>query len=297
MKSLITRFILGGFLLAAGLILHIGLAFAGQKESGASSLSKKTEPLWEIGVGGAGAYAPHYPGAEQSQFRFLPFPWFTYRGKVFRSDDKGFRGRILKSDRIELDVSVRASLPVSSDDNDARSGMPELDWLGEVGPRLQINILKTGNKYRNARIDFELPLRSVFSTDLSDSFDWRGFVIAPSLSYRNRNINGTGFNLKISGEPIFASEKLMDYFYQVDSEYVTPNRSAFDAEAGYLGTRFSLGLNRKFGSRWTIGVHTNVQNYSGSKNSDSPLSFETTNFSALIGFKFALFQSDKHVAD
>lgn len=297
MESTNTLGIFGFLLLTTGFLLPFGQSLADEKKTENPPQEDNTLPLWEIGFGGAGAYLPHYPAAAQSQARFLPFPWLTYRGNIFRSDEKGVRGRIIQSDKIELDISVSGSLPVSDDDNDARSGMPELDWLGEVGPRLQINMLKSGNENRAARVDFELPVRSVFSTDISDSFEWRGIVTAPSLSYSNKNFNGTGLNFKISAEPIFASEKLMDYFYQVDPQYVQSGRGAYDAEAGYLGSRLSFGVNRKFGRRLSLGIHSNVQNFSGAANSDSPLSLETMNFSVMVGFKHALFQSDTMVSD
>ena len=174
---------------------------------GKPTQTEKTEPLWELGLGAAGLYLPHYPAAAQNQTRFLPFPFLIYRGEIFRSDEKGYlRGRIFKSERVELDLSFSGSLPVDSEDNDARSGMEELDWLAEIGPRLQINLLKTGDPSRNAKIDFELPIRGVFSTDFSEAPDYRGIKFAPAVVYENENVGDSSVNFKVSAAAIFATE-------------------------------------------------------------------------------------------
>jgi outer membrane scaffolding protein for murein synthesis (MipA/OmpV family) len=284
--------------LTAGLTSPFGHVLAAEKAAGAPGQPEKDKPLWELGFVAAGAYLPHYPAAAESQTRFLPFPWLVYRGEIFRAGEDGvLSGRIIKSERVELDVSFSGSLPVSADDNDAREGMPELDWLGGIGPRLQINLFKTGNRDRNARIDFELPVRGVFSTDFSEAPEWRGVVAAPGIRYRNKNVSHSGLNLDLSAEVIFATEELMDYYYEVDPRFARSNRPAYDADAGYLGSKFSFNMNRKFGSRITGFLNTNLQWFSGSTNSDSPLSLETVNYGIVAGIKVALFQSDDRVRD
>ena len=284
--------------LVVGLTLPLGHIWAAEEMAENPTPTGKKKPLWELGLGGAGLYLPHYPAAAQNQTRFLPFPFLIYRGKIFRSDEKGFlRGRILKSEKIELDISFSGSLPVDSDDNDARSGMEELDWLAEIGPRLQVNLVKTGEPSRSARIDFELPIRGVFSTDFSESPDWRGVVFAPSVVYENANFSNSGINFTISAAALFATEELMDYFYEVDAQFVRSDRPEYDAEAGYLGARFSFNMKRKLGSRVTGFVNTSLWNFTGSTNSDSPLSLETFNYGIVAGFKLALFQSDERVRD
>ena len=283
---------------ALALALVVGSALPPGDVRAAENKAEKTEPLWELGFVAAGVYLPHYPAAEESQARFLPVPWRVYRGEVIRADERGMlRGRVVKTDRFEFDVSFSGSLPVDADDNDARSGMDELDWLGEVGPRVQINLLRTGNRERSARVDFELPVRGVFSTDFSDFPDWRGVVFAPSVAYRSRNFAGSGLNFELTAETIFATEELMDYFYEVEPRFVRAGRPEFDADAGYLGSRFGLNMKRKFGSRVTAFFNTSLWNFSGSTNSDSPLSIETFNYGIVAGIKLALFQSDTRVRD
>lgn len=97
----------------------------------------ETLPLWELGVVIGAGYAPDYPAADEYSARILPLPYFVYRGKVFRSEESGLlRGRIVQTARVEFDVSVAGAVDTKSHQNDARRGMPDLDWMGQIGPRL-----------------------------------------------------------------------------------------------------------------------------------------------------------------
>jgi MipA family protein len=117
-------------------------------------------PLWEVGVAGVGGYVADYPGAEQSRFRGLPLPYFIYCGEVLRAGDGGLlRGRYDLSDRLEIDLSFDGSLNADSDDNTLRRGMPDLDFLAEIGPQLK------WTAWRNDQRTFtlNLPVRAVLS--------------------------------------------------------------------------------------------------------------------------------------
>ncbi|MDP6271590.1 MAG: MipA/OmpV family protein, partial [Alphaproteobacteria bacterium] len=168
------------------------------------------KPLWELGLMAGGGLLPDYPAAAQNHFQWLALPYFAYRGKFLRSDKKGLlRGRFFKSDRVELDVSLKGSFPADSEDNTARRGMPDLDWLGEVGPRLQITLARAA---RAAKIDLELPVRAVFSTDLSE-LSHRGFTFAPQLAYQHDGFGERDVNFKISLGVSFADQEMASYFY------------------------------------------------------------------------------------
>ena len=57
-----------------------------------------------------------------------------YRGDIFSVGDEGaFRALAFANDRVELDLSLGASLPANSEDDADRRGMPDLDFLFEVG--------------------------------------------------------------------------------------------------------------------------------------------------------------------
>ena len=179
---------------------------------------------------------------EQLTVRFgweMPLPFFVYRGDFLRVGDKGIvRGRFWETDRIEFDVSLNGSFPTKSDDNNARDGMDDLDYLFEIGPRLQITLAKAP---KWAKIDLELPVRAVFSTDLS-SVEYQGVVFHPKLAYERENLLGPDSRLKVGIGPIIANSDLQEYFYEVKPKFARPGRPAFEADAGYLGTELQISL-------------------------------------------------------
>ena len=257
---------------------------AGEAEPGA-------KPLFELGLVSGGGYLPDYPAAGESRVQGLVLPYVVYRGEILRVGDEGFvRGRIVRTPRLELDISLSGSFPVESDDNDARRGMPDLDSLGEIGPRLQITLARAA---RDAKIDLEFPLRAVFSTDFTSAIDYRGIVFAPELAYQHENFLGGGVELKLSAGPSFASEKLMAYFYEVPPGFATADRPAFSARAGYLGTRLQLLLTKQFSDRLQsfFGLRGNFHH--GSANRGSPLFRDTATFSVGFGLILSFYQSQR----
>ena len=101
------------------------------------------KPLFELRVVGGGGYLPDYPAAGQNHFNGIALPFPIYRGDFFRSDSKGLlRGRLIHGRDFELDVSLSGSLDADSDNNDARRGMPDLDHMAELGPRIQWTIAR-----------------------------------------------------------------------------------------------------------------------------------------------------------
>jgi len=92
----------------------------------------RSRPLWQFGFGGGGGVTPHYPASNQSNLRVLAVPTFRYRGRILRSDDDGTRARLIRFEDTEIDLSGAASFPVSSSENAARVGMPELTFTGST---------------------------------------------------------------------------------------------------------------------------------------------------------------------
>jgi outer membrane scaffolding protein for murein synthesis (MipA/OmpV family) len=272
----------------AGMIAAIPAANA-EDTAGRSNAGENDRPLWEVGIGGGGGYVPDYPAAGENHVKALALPYLIYRGEFLRAGDKGIvRGRLLKTDRIDFDVSFDGSFSADSDDNDARQGMPDLDYLGEIGPRLQITLARAA---RDAKIDLELPLRAVFSSDFSE-VKFRGVVFHPELAYQHANFLDTGVGLKLGIGPIFATEDLMDYFYEVSPTYATAARPVYDADGGYLGSQVGLRLTRPVGERIRLYGVFNAGIYPGATNEDSPLFREDYTYSAGIGMAWSFFQSE-----
>src|SRR6185436_15659446 len=103
------RHILAGFAL-----LWTSASFS-QEAVKSEATPKISEPLYELGVAGGLGELPDYPGSNQKRIRYLALPYFIYRGKVFRSDQKeGMRARFIQNEDIDLDMSAAGSFPATS---------------------------------------------------------------------------------------------------------------------------------------------------------------------------------------
>ncbi len=100
----------------------------------------------------------------------LPPPYFIYRSDRIKVDRNGPRGILFDTERLRLDLSINASVPVNSSDNRARRGMPDLDPTIEIGPVLK-HYLTDEDAPLPTRL--ELPVRAVIATALT-SFHYAG---------------------------------------------------------------------------------------------------------------------------
>ena len=264
--------------------------------AGAASAQTAPLPLYEIEALGWAAYTPDYPGATQSHIHYMALPWVTYRGEVLRSDEGGhIAGRILHSDRFELDISAAGSFPAHSSNDSARAGMPDLDWMGEIVPRARMNIYYWQNMATGsvAKVGVELPVRTVFSTNLTSRFDYRGETVSPELFFESSGMFGGKARVKLGAGPIFGTKELTGYFYQVDSKYVTAGRPAYMAQAGYVGSRAELGVSMPVLDWVKAFGKTSLDYYGGAANADSPLLGKKSNASAMFGMSVSLYRSQE----
>jgi len=249
-------------------------------------------PLWEAGVGGFTGSVPDYPAAGQNTVHALAIPYLVYRGDILRvggEENRGaVSGRFINNDRFELDVSLSAAFPVDSTSNNARRDMPDLDFLFGIGPQL---IFKLVNEPGHRKLDFNLQVRSVYSTDFS-SIDHRGYVFNPKLNYTHEHVTDLDLKVFTSAGPIYATEKLMDYFYEVDTEFVTPSRRAYNADAGYLGSNITLGVSKRFNNRFRLILGTRLGIHHGATNDDSPLFKDKLNIGVFTAFAWSFKQSE-----
>jgi len=251
---------------------------------------KMDKPLWEVGVAGGGGLLPDYPAASDSHAKGIGSPYVMYRGKFWRVGEKGIvRGRLAHESNWELDFSVDGSFPADSDDNDARKGMPDLDWLGEIGPRLQVTLARAA---RDAKVDFELPVRAVISTDFTE-FDFRGFIAAPRLTYQHENFYFRDLELKLGVGSNFVTTKTANYFYRVEPQFVNANRSQYTGNGGYLGSSLNLILARPITDRIKFFMLGVVNSHHHGANENSPLFRDKTTFSIGGALRWSLWQSDR----
>ena len=89
-------------------------------------------PLWEAGLGFTVLDFADYRGSdERSQF-ILPIPYVIYRGEALKIERDRVRGLFFEYERVTAQLSLGGSVPVNSEDNAARQGMPDRSDLRSV---------------------------------------------------------------------------------------------------------------------------------------------------------------------
>jgi len=232
--------------------------------------SAKQPPLWEMRLAAFGRYGPSYPASENNQFNFVPLPLPIYRGKFLRlgeDSESPIKGRIFRWDRVKLDFAFDLNFPVDSEDIDIRTGMPDLDFLLEVGPELEVQFNKTprlGGKWY-----LGLQLRPAFSFD-GIKPDFRGVSFSPEFSYRKKFTQGRD-SIKFRITPTWGTQKYMDFFYTVDDQYAAPGRNAYKAKAGYLGTDLTFSWINTITDKFEFVMGTRWSFHKAASNKNSPL--------------------------
>lgn len=260
-------------------------------------LEDDLRPVWEVGAFAAVFNTPEYPAAGQNNSNIIAAPYVIYRGEVLRIGD-GSIARAVAVDKswYELDVSLAASFGANSEDNQAREGMPDLDFMFEIGPQLKMRVSQFEfAEHGKAELFFNLQARAAFSTDFS-GIEHRGYVLQPQLAYRQRGWLSEKTALSIRISPSWASEDLHDYFYQVDSDFVTPERALFDAKGGYMGTNLGLSMSFEATEDIRVFVGGSMNLHSSAKNISSPLFEDKSTYSIGVGMVWRLWQSEQTVA-
>lgn len=231
-------------------------------------------PRWEIGFGALQLNAKDYPASDNDNTRLFVVPYGIYRGEKIRIGDGGISAIAFENPRYSLEFSVAGSVNANSEDNLLREGMVDIDYMFEMGPQLVVTVFdRVNHDGIRSELTLSTQLRAAFSTDFS-KVKGRGGVLTTVLEWeRGGYMNG---RLGVFAElgPKWASEDLQEVFYQVDPEFVTAERSAYDAKGGYLGTDLSIGLSyQPTENIWLYGA-LGKKLYGGAANEDSPL-FET----------------------
>lgn len=238
------------------------------------ALGIKQRPRWEVGVGAGFFRGYDYPASNDQNRRMIALPFFIYRTRSIRFGGGGIRAVAIENPRVKLDLSVGGSLNASSSGDGVREGMPDLDFLFEIGPQLEVRLLdEVIDERSRLQSRFTSELRAVFVTDFK-SVDQQGLVAEAGFDINLRNVRGTGIDVGAGISLTYANEKLQDYFYEVQPEFVTAERAAFDAKGGYLETKVSVGLGVRPRHNVAIFLGAFTGLYKGAENEDSPL-FET----------------------
>lgn len=257
----------------------------------AAAQAAEEMPLWEVGVGVGAVSFPDYRGSSRQRTHALPVPYLIYRGEFLKADRDGIRGVFFDSERVELNLSLAASLPVDSSGSDARRGMPDLKPTIEVGPSLEFNLWRSADQL--ARVDLRLPLRAAFT--VHGGMQHVGMVFTPFINLDVKDPFGYhGWNLGMLTGPIYADARQHRYFYDVDPRYAQPGRPAYRASGGYSGTQFIMALSKRYDRFW-IGSFVRYDTLRGAAFVDSPLVEKKSAWAAGVGIAWVLGESSRMV--
>lgn len=269
---------------------------AAAKQGSALSVDRiEGKPLWEAGVFTAAYRGPLYPGSKDSQNKILPVPFVIYRGEKIRIGDESIIKAIaVEKERFKLDISLGAAFNADSGDSKIREGMPNLDFMFEVGPEASFLLNENESKKRPSETWLNLQFRSVFSTDFGE-INHRGYVFQPEISYRKDNLIFTDSSFFFTLAPTYATAKTHQYFYDVKQKYVNEQRSFYQADAGYFGTKVSIANRVQISDNLMMFVGVQLGFWHAAKNDDSPLFQENFTYAVALGVKWRLYKSDKRV--
>ena len=256
-----------------------------------ASAHPRDEPLWEAGLGVAALRFPDYRGSEQSRTYGLPAPYFIYRGDLFKADRNGVRGILFNSDRVDLNLSIGASLPVDSSKNHAREGMPDLKPSVELGPSLEVNLWREPGQ--RARVDLRMPVRGAVTLERDPRYVGTQFYPHVNLDLHDPLGYG-GWNLGLQGGPVFTDARYNRYFYEVAPQFATAERPAYTPGGGFAGTQLLVALSKRFPKFW-VGGFARYDSLAGAKFLASPLVTSKRYVAAGIGISWIFGESSKRV--
>ena len=214
----------------------------------------------DLGLGVGVMFYPDYLGSKNDNAFFIPYPYISYQSDKLNIDREGLKQQFLSYENFSIELSGSGSLPVKS--SGAREGMYDLDPAVEFGPAF----IYTAYKDDAISLKFDLPLRAVLSSDFK-SIEYRGYVYEArtELEY-----NFNDYELQFQTGIMMADARYHNYFYGVDANSVTNNRTFYTAKAGYTAYKTSLGLSKKFDKVWA-GAFIRHYSLSDSTIEESPL--------------------------
>ena len=243
-------------------------------------------PLWEVGAFAGALSSPAYPASTQRFTRQLVLPYLIYRGERLQVGREGINALLSLAPGYELDVGLSGSFPASSQDVTARQGMPDLGTLLEFGPRLKVGL---GGPARGFRLGLELPLRNVI--EFNGGARSQGIVFEPALVLEGADI-GAGWTLNAKAGMTWGDQHINQYFYGVPTEFATASRPAFEANAGLISARASVGTSKSLTPDLRFFGYARMDYYGLGANTASPLALQSSSPSLGVGLTWTLGRSD-----
>ncbi|MES2964423.1 MAG: MipA/OmpV family protein [Bdellovibrionota bacterium] len=251
----------------------------------------ETPSLYELGAGFGAAWFPHYPGSDQERLFALPFPYFVYRGHVLRSNrEEGTRARFLRGRDYEVSLSAGGAFPVSSENNVAREGMPDLGWIVELGPKFRLNLAQFENR---GLLRLGLAARAVVTSQVAWTTEHHGTVFELEFVFDRPRFIADVIDLRLEASSRWATEGYQSYLYEVPTQYVKAARPQYSASGGYLYSSAGVGFGYRTKSEdHRIGLFSTIDSLSGNPNVASPLVKTQVNTTVGIAYITVLHHSE-----
>jgi len=259
-----------------------------------SSRISDSQPLWEVGLFNVVARLPHYRGSDETTTYAFPLPYLIYRGDFFQMNRDGVKGIFLRSESFELDTSLYGNPPVDGD-NQARSGMEELEPTFEIGPSLKWFPF---GRQSDITTYFKAAVRGVGSIDFPGDMEIRYQGIHGEIEWISQVVAPFGYRDWLVGVSLgadFTNREYNRYFYDVSSEYVRNDRPAYQSSGGYGGAKFSTYAGKKITPDITCWAWFRWENIDDAVFEDSPLVRDKNNFSMSLALSWTIARSTHQV--
>ena len=251
------------------------------------------KPLFQWGAMVGHGMLAAYPASDQYRYLTLPFPYVSYQGDIFLTDDEdGTRFRLIRNENFDFDLSFGGSFTTSGEHINARQGMPNLDWTFELGPRLLYYFYKNP---RVGNIRVGIPVRASFATDFT-FIRHVGYLFCPTFQIDKYNFLTDKLDLFFMLTMNSFDRGEADFFFGVDPKYQTPERPAYEAQGGYFDWEASLSAKYQWSNKMFL-VGAQYADHSGAKNDTSPLFRSRINQSYFVGFGWVFGKIDSLSAD
>ncbi|WP_416306491.1 MipA/OmpV family protein [Neptunicella sp. SCSIO 80796] len=245
------------FVLACGWLATVLLAH--------STLCQASEDYFlEVGAGLVAGQIPEYPGSAQARGFVLPFPYIDYRDDKLTIDRQAIKGELFDSGQFRISLSASGTIPVDNDEGKARDGMPELGWVGELGPSLIYDL------NRNWQVKWQVRKATSWRSGKLVNVGWRSEL---GIGWQQDISSVVGFGKMALQSELslnFADHRYHQFYYGVEQQYVTADRHYWQARSGVSYTRLSLGLTWRYQQLW-LGLYAKYDSFEGAANRQSSL--------------------------
>lgn len=247
---------------------------------------KKSE--LDLGVGYGTGSVPHYPASSQNQNESLFLPIIMYRGDVLKSDrEEGTRIELFKSVDLDINLSFGATFSSDSSENEARRNMPNLNYTLETGPALHFKFWSVPD-YGSLRL--QIPIRLTLETNFKTT-NFLGLVFEPELRFQRLNFLISNLRSSTSMASEFFSQRVANYFYEVEPQYATANRPTYTGQEGLSAFKLSQNFMYEY-EKFSFILGTAYSNFSYSANKNSPLFKSVHNQSYFIAVAWLFYKSE-----